>query len=59
MNRLRLVLLIVAGLVVANVTAALLVDRDTGLGPDDLVVAVAGVALALAVEYGVFRRRER
>lgn len=54
---LRLVVLIVAGLIVSNVVAALLFERDTALGVDELLAAVAGVGLALLVEFGVFRRR--
>lgn len=56
---LRLVVLIVAGLIISNVVAAALFERDTALGVDDLLAAVAGVGLALLVEFGVFRRRRR
>jgi uncharacterized membrane-anchored protein len=52
----RLVLLIVAGLVLTNVVAAMFFERDTALGIDELLVAVVGVGLALLVEYGLFRR---
>lgn len=53
---LRLVILIVAGLVITNVVAAMLFERDTALGIDELVVSVVGVGLALLVEFGMFRR---
>lgn len=55
----RLLVLIVAGLVVANVVGAVLFERDPALGVDELIAAVAGVGLALLVEFGVFRRRRR
>ena len=52
----RMVLLIVAGLAITNIVAAMLFDRNTTLGVDELLVAVVGVGLALLVEFGVFRR---
>jgi hypothetical protein len=52
----RLLLLIVAGLAITNIVAAMLFDRNTALGVDELLVAVVGVGLALLVEFGVFRR---
>jgi uncharacterized membrane protein YgaE (UPF0421/DUF939 family) len=55
----RLVILIVAALVITNIVAAMLFERDTALGVDELLVAVVGVGLALLVEFGVFRRRRR
>ncbi|WP_281354332.1 hypothetical protein [Phytoactinopolyspora halotolerans] len=36
--------------------AATLVERDTALGIDDLLTTLAGIGLALLVEFGVFRR---
>lgn len=53
----RLVALVVAGLIISNVVAALLFERNPALGVDELLAAVAGVGLALVVEFGVFRRR--
>jgi uncharacterized membrane protein YgaE (UPF0421/DUF939 family) len=55
----RLVILIVAALVITNIVAAMLFERDTALGVDELLVAVVGVGLALLVEFGVFRRHRR
>ncbi|PSK98698.1 hypothetical protein CLV30_11981 [Haloactinopolyspora alba] len=54
---LRLGLLIIAGVVVANVVLATATERDSGLGLDELVALLAGVALGVVAEYGVFRRR--
>jgi hypothetical protein len=55
----RLVIQIIAGLVVTNIAAAMLFERDTALGVDELLVAVVGIGLALLVEFGVFRRGRR
>ncbi len=56
---LRLVVLVVAGVIISNVVAAALFERDPALGMDELYTTVAGVGLALLVEFGVFRRRRR
>lgn len=56
---LRLVGLVVAGLIISNVVASLLFERDTALGTDELLTTVAGVGVALLIEFGVFRRRRR
>ena len=55
----RLAVLIIAALVISNAVAAALFDRDPALGLDELLVAVAGVGLALLVEFGMFRRGRR
>src|SRR5690606_20445712 len=52
----RLVALIIGCVLLVNVGGALLFDRDEGLGADEALVALIGVMLAVAVEYGVFRR---
>ncbi|WP_157548164.1 hypothetical protein [Nonomuraea candida] len=52
----RLIVLVVAGIVVGNVLVTLLTDRDSGLGPDELLAFGAGAALGLLVEFGLFRR---
>ncbi|MQA25668.1 MAG: hypothetical protein GEU94_09375 [Micromonosporaceae bacterium] len=54
---LRLAGLIVAGLIVSNIAAALFFERDPALGMDEFLVFVSGVGLALLIEFGVFRRR--
>lgn len=56
---LRLVALIVAGLVVSNVIATVLFERNQALGTDELLTTVTGVGLALFLEFGVFRRGRR
>ncbi|AYY13487.1 hypothetical protein EF847_13090 [Actinobacteria bacterium YIM 96077] len=55
----RLAILIVAGIVVANIVATPLFDRDTGLGMDELFVVAAGAGVAVLVEFGLIRRRRR
>ncbi|MEV4221592.1 hypothetical protein [Nonomuraea sp. NPDC049725] len=55
----RLVILMLAGVVVANVALALLTTRDEGLGLDELVAFGGGALAGLAVEFGVFRRARR
>lgn len=52
----RLAALAVAGIVIANVVAAVFIDRDRGLGIDDILVVLAGLGLAAVVEFAVFRR---
>lgn len=55
----RLAILAIGGVIVANVVGALIFDRDTGFGVDDVLYILAGVALAAIVELTVFRGRER
>ncbi len=55
----RIVLLVIGGIVLANVVGALLFDRDTALGVDDLVYILIGLALGAIVEIGYFRRRDK
>jgi hypothetical protein len=56
---LRLILLIVGGIVVGNVVVTMLINRDTGLGLDELLAFGGGAALGLLVEFGVLRRTAR
>lgn len=58
-SNVRLVVLVLVGIVVSNVVAALLFDRDQGLGLDEVFVLAVGVGLALLVEFGLLRRRRR
>ncbi|UBU13556.1 hypothetical protein [Nonomuraea gerenzanensis] len=55
----RLVILVIAGIVVANVLVSLLMARDTGLGVDELIAFGGGAALGLLVEFAGFRRSGR
>lgn len=55
----RLIFLLIAGMVVGNVAVTLLMNRDTGLGFDELLAFGGGAALGLAVEFGVLRRTRR
>ena len=53
----RLIVLLVAGIIIGSVIVALAMDRDTGLGADELIALAAGAALGLLVEFALFRRR--
>ena len=55
----RLVVLIIAGIIVGNVVVTLLIDRDQGLGLDEVVAFGGGAALGLLIEFLVFRRARR
>ncbi|MEU6715965.1 hypothetical protein ABZ897_31245 [Nonomuraea sp. NPDC046802] len=55
----RLIGLIIVGIIVGNVAVTLLMNRDTGLGFDELLAFGGGAALGLVVEFGIFRRTRR
>ncbi|MEV0381362.1 hypothetical protein [Nonomuraea sp. NPDC050643] len=55
----RLIVLIIVGIVIGNVVVSLLMNRDTGLGIDELIAFGGGALLGLVVEFGIFRRTGR
>ncbi|MFC7591211.1 hypothetical protein ACFQYP_51585 [Nonomuraea antimicrobica] len=55
----RLVILIVVGIVIGNVVVTLLMNRDTGLGFDELIAFGGGALLGVLLEFGIFRRAGR
>lgn len=55
----RLVLLVIGGIVLAQVLVSLLIHRDTGLGLDDLLVFGGGALLGVLIEFVFFRRTRR
>ncbi|MEO3868237.1 hypothetical protein ABGB18_05340 [Nonomuraea sp. B12E4] len=55
----RLVLLIVLGMIVANVLVTLLTSRSQGMGLGELLAFGGGAVLGLLVEFGIFRRAGR
>jgi hypothetical protein len=55
----RMAILAIGGVIVANVVGALMFDRDTGFGGDDVLYILAGLALAAIVELVFFRRNTR
>ncbi|MFC4012824.1 hypothetical protein ACFOY2_36725 [Nonomuraea purpurea] len=55
----RLIVLIIVGIIVGNVAVTLLMDRDTGLGFDELLAFGGGAALGLVAEFMLFRRNRR
>ncbi|WP_090945986.1 hypothetical protein [Nonomuraea jiangxiensis] len=50
---------IIAGIVIGNVVVSLLMNRDSGLGIDELIAFGGGALLGVVVEFAIFRRPRR
>lgn len=51
----RMVILAIGGVIVVNVVGALIFDRDSAFGADDVLYILVGLALAAIVELVFFR----